>query len=307
MVDYRVALIGANILADQLGLPVPAVPTLIVAGALSAGGQLSAVAVFTAALAACVLADTAWYMAGRRYGNGVMKLLCRISLTPDSCVSDTQARFERWGGNALLVAKFIPGLSIIAPPLAGATHMRWLRFFACSVLGSSAWVGLAMLTGVLFRAQVEQLLPRLLDLGARAALLLCAALALYVTYKWYQRVRFFALLRSARISAEELYRMMDAGEGPLVLDVRSPTAVLLDPRGIPGARHVPLHDLGGHVQDLPRDREIVAYCTCPNEASAAQVAKLLMNQGFRRVRPLQGGLDAWVAAGHQVELLRRSP
>ncbi|MBV9914166.1 MAG: thiosulfate sulfurtransferase GlpE [Sinobacteraceae bacterium] len=164
-----------------------------------------------------------------------------------------------------------------------------------------------MLTGVLFRAQVEQLLPRLLDLGARAALLLCAALALYVTYKWYQRVRFFALLRSARISAEELYRMMDAGEGPLVLDVRSPTAVLLDPRGIPGARHVPLHDLGGHVQDLPRDREIVAYCTCPNEASAAQVAKLLMNQGFRRVRPLQGGLDAWVAAGHQVELLRRSP
>jgi membrane protein DedA with SNARE-associated domain len=204
LVDYRVALIGVNILADQLGLPIPAVPTLIVAGALIAGGQLSAVAVFTAALAGCVLADTAWYIAGRTYGNGVMKLLCRISLTPDSCVSDTQARFERWGANALLVAKFIPGLSIIAPPLAGATHMRWLRFVLFSVLGSGAWVGLAMLTGVLFRAQVEQLLPRLLELGARAALLLGAVLALYIAYKWYERARFFALLRSARISAEEL-------------------------------------------------------------------------------------------------------
>jgi membrane protein DedA with SNARE-associated domain/rhodanese-related sulfurtransferase len=305
-VDYRVAAIGANILADQLGLPVPAIPTLVVAGTLAAEGQISATAVFLAAVSACLVGDTAWYLAGRIYGNGVMKFLCRISLTPDSCVSETQSRFEKWGANALLVAKFVPGLSIIAPPLAGATRMGPAKFIVCSALGSIAWVGLAMLAGVLFREQVEMLLPRLLGLGGAAVALVAAVLVLYVVWKWWERRRFYALLRTARINVNELYRMMDAGEAPLVVDVRSPTAVLLDPRGIPGARHIPLHDIESHVRDLPRDREIVAYCTCPNEASAAQVARLLMNNGFKRVRPLHGGLDAWVAAGYAVEVLKRA-
>jgi membrane protein DedA with SNARE-associated domain len=133
--QYGLAVVFANVLIEQLGLPVPAVPTLVVAGALAAEGALSMPLLFAVALLACALADIAWYIAGRRYGNRIMKLLCRISLTPDYCVSETEARFERWGVNALLIAKFVPGLATIAPPLAGATHMGWQRFLLFNTSG----------------------------------------------------------------------------------------------------------------------------------------------------------------------------
>jgi membrane protein DedA with SNARE-associated domain/rhodanese-related sulfurtransferase len=302
-VDYRILMITINVLANQLGLPVPVIPTLIVAGAWAAEGTISPAALFASAIVACVAADSVWFLAGRVYGNGVMKLLCRISLTPDSCVSDTQSRFERWGSNALLVAKFVPGLALIAPPLAGATQMAWLRFLAFSTVGSAAWVGVAVMGGMLFRHQIEQVMPHLADFGMAAASTIAVLLAAYIGYKWWERRRFYSVLRMAQIDVQELYALMGAGQAPLIVDVRSPTALTLDPRRIPGALHVPLHEAQQHLRDLPRDREIVAYCTCPNEASAAQVAKLLMNNGFRRVRPLHGGLDAWIAAGYAVDAI----
>lgn len=302
-IDYRILMITVNVLANQLGLPVPVIPTLIVAGAWAAQGTISPAALFAGAIMACVAADSVWFLAGRVYGNGVMKLLCRISLTPDSCVSDTQSRFERWGSNALLVAKFVPGLALIAPPLAGATKMAWLRFLAFSAMGSAAWVSVAIAGGMLFRHQIEQIMPHIADFGVAAASTIGVLLAAYIGYKWWQRKRFYSVLRMARINVDELYKLMGAGEAPLIVDVRSPTALTLDPRRIPGALHVPLLEVEQHLRDFPRDREIVAYCTCPNEASAAQVAKLLMNSGFRKVRPLYGGLDAWIAAGYAVDLI----
>jgi len=302
-VDYRILVITANVLANQLGVPVPVIPTLIVAGAWAAQGTISPVALFVGAIVACVTADSVWYLAGRIYGSGVMKLLCRISLTPDSCVSDTQLRFERWGPNALLVAKFVPGLALIAPPLAGATKMAWLRFLVFSTLGAAAWVGVAVMGGMLFRRQIEEIMPHIADFGVAAASTIGVLLGAYIGYKWWQRRRFYSVLRMARINVDELNGMMGAGRTPLIVDVRSPTALSLDPRRIPGALCVPLHEVKEHLQDLPRDREIVAYCTCPNEASAAQVAKLLMDSGFRKVRPLYGGLDAWIAAGYAVDVI----
>ena len=302
-VDYRILAIMANVLANQLGLPVPVIPTLIVAGAWAAQGTISPVALFAGAILACVAADSVWFLAGRVYGGGVMKLLCRISLTPDSCVSDTQSRFERWGSNALLVAKFVPGLALIAPPLAGATKMGWLRFLVFSALGSAAWVGVTISCGMLFRRQIEQVMPHVAEFGAAAVSVIGALLVAYIGYKWWERRRFYAVLRMARIDVQELYGMMSKTPAPLIVDVRSPTALTLDSRRIPGALNVPLLQVEQHLKDLPRDREIVAYCTCPNEASAAQVAKLLMNSGFRKVRPLQGGLDAWIAAGFAVDVI----
>jgi len=302
--DYRILVITLNVLANQLGIPVPVIPTLIVAGTWVAQGTLSPGVLFTSTLLACVVADSVWFAAGRIYGSGVMKLLCLISLTPDSCVSDTQARFERWGSNVLLVAKFVPGLSLVAPPLAGATRMSWARFLVFSALGSAAWLLAVVMGGVVFRHQIEQLLPHLADLGGRAVSVLVLLVAAYIVYKWWERRRFYAALRMARIEVGELYKLMAAAPQPIVVDVRSPTAMSLDPRRIPGALHIPLHDVQDHLKELPRDRDVIAYCTCPNEASAAQVAKLLMNQGFRKVRPLQGGLDAWVAAGYSVELIQ---
>ena len=301
LAQFGLAAIFANVLLDQLGLPVPAVPTLIVAGAFATDGRLSANGLFAVAVAACLIGDTSWYFAGRIYGNRVMKMLCRVSLTPDSCVSQTHARFERWGANALIAAKFVPGLSIIAPPLAGATQMGFVRFTAFSFLGSALWVGACVATGMLLKPQIDQVLPHLQQVGGATVLAIGALLSGYILFKWWERHRFYRFLRMARITVAELYQMMDAGAAPVVVDVRSPTARVLEPRRIPGALHVPVQDIEKHIRELPRDREIVLYCTCPNEASAAQVAKLLMGYGFKRVRPLYGGLDAWIAAGYTVE------
>ena len=258
---------------------------------------------FAIALLACVIADVAWYVAGRHYGNRVMRILCGISLTPDSCVSQAQTRFELWGRNVLLVAKFIPGVALLAPPLAGATRIGWLAFLLFDTAGGALWVAAGMGGGMLLGSQIERLLEYLQNYGAAAVLLVGALMAAYIAFKWWERHRFYAMLRMARISVDELYRLMDVGESPLIVDVRSPVARTLEPRHIPGALHLPLHGFEEHIRELPRDREIILYCSCPNEASAAQVAKLLMNSGFLRVRPLLGGLEAWIAAGHPVESL----
>jgi membrane protein DedA with SNARE-associated domain/rhodanese-related sulfurtransferase len=300
---YGLAIVFGNVFVEQIGIPIPAIPTLVVAGALAADGKLSAFAVFAVALLACVIADVTWYVAGRRYGNRVMRILCGISLTPDSCVSETQARFERWGINTLLIAKFVPGIALLAPPLAGATRIRWLPFLLFNTTGGALWVLAGMGGGMLLGSQIERLLEYLDSYGAAAVFLIGALVAAYIAFKWWERHRFYAMLRMARISVDELHRLMDEGVAPLVVDVRSQIARTLEPRHIPGALHLPLQGFEQHIKELPRDREIIVYCSCPNEASAAQVAKLLMNSGFVRVRPLLGGLEAWIAAGHRVESL----
>ena len=296
-------IVFANVFVEQIGVPVPAIPTLVVAGAFAAGGKLSIVAVFVVALVACVIADVAWYIAGRIYGNRVMRLLCRISLTPDSCVSQTQERFETWGLKALLIAKFVPGISLLAPPLAGATRIGWLPFLVFNTIGGALWVAAGMGGGMLLGSQIERLLAYLARYGSIAVAIIVAIVVGYVAFKWWERHRFYTMLRMARIGVDELYRLMDAGQTPLIVDVRSQIARSLEPRYIPGALHLPMHGFEEHVKELPRDREIILYCSCPNEASAAQVAKLLIDNGFVRVRPLLGGLEAWIAAGHPVDSL----
>ena len=292
-----------NVLLDQLGLPLPAIPTLVLAGALAADGQLPGARLFVLAVAACMLGDGSWYLAGRSFGGRVMKLLCRISLTPDSCVSETQATFERWGPRALVIAKFVPGLSIIAPPLAGATRMPVGRFLALSALGSALWVAAALLGGVLLHAQIVRLLPHLAGVGGALVAVLLALLAGYIAFKWRERRRFRAGLDMTRMSVAELRERLGAEVPPLVVDVRSATAQSLERASIPGALRVPAHEVHLHLGKLPREREIVLYCTCPNEASAAQAARWLLSQGFARVWPLRGGLDAWIAAGYAVQEL----
>jgi membrane protein DedA with SNARE-associated domain/rhodanese-related sulfurtransferase len=298
---FGLSLIFLNVLLEQLGLPVPAIPILVVAGALAANGQLPASGVFALALAASLIGDSAWYLAGRAYGVRVMKLLCRISLTPDTCVSQTQASFERWGARALVLAKFIPGLSMIAPPLAGATRMSFARFLFFSAAGAAVWIGAALLAGLLLKSQIARLLPRLSGIGGTVVVILIVLLGAYVAFKWWERRRFYALLDMARISVDELSERMRGDTAPLIVDVRTPTSLELERRRIPGALSVPVQEVERQVRSLPRDREIILYCNCPNEASAAQAAKLLLGQGFRQVRPLRGGLDAWIAAGYAVE------
>ncbi len=298
---YGLMIVAVNVLLDQIGLPVPAVPTLIVAGAVASEGQMPLPALFAWCTLACLAADCGWYVVGEKYGIRVLKTLCKISLEPDSCVSQTQTRFERWGINSLVIAKFVPGLAIIAPPMAGAMRIGWLRFVVLSTCAAALWVGSGLLAGVLFKSQIARLLEHLSAIGSIAGAGVVVLLAAYIAYKWWERSRFYRMLRMARISVADLYEMIQAGAAPVIVDVRSVTARALEPRWIPGALHVPLQDVAHRLKELPRDREIILYCTCPSEASAARVAKILMSHGFKRVRPLHGGLDAWVAAGYAVE------
>ena len=299
--QYGLVVVVVNVFVDQIGFPIPAIPTLIVAGAVAAEGQAPLSALFACSVIACLVADCGWYLVGQKYGIRVLKILCKISLEPDSCVSQTQSRFERWGVNSLIISKFVPGLAIIAPPMAGALRIGWPRFVILSTCGGALWVGSGLLAGVLFKSQIERLLGHLAEVGGMAGAGVAILLAAYIGYKWWERRRFYHMLRMARISVADLYDLIQAGASPLIIDVRSTTARNLEPHWIPGALHIPLQNVAHQLKELPRDRDIILYCTCPSEASAARVAKILMNHGFKRVRPLYGGLDAWVAAGYAVE------
>jgi len=306
MIAHLVALLGQHglwlvfgwVLVERLGLPLPALPVMILAGALAADGRLPLAALCVVALLACLLGDALWYAAGWRYGTRVLRLLCRISFSPDACVKQSETRFERWGGSLLVAAKFVPGLATMAAPVAGAIHLRWRSFALYSGIGSLLWIVVGVGAGLLFHAQVDKLFAWLDRLGSVALPLLLALLGAYVGFKWWERRRLFRMLRMARIGVDELWRLMQAGEEPVVVDVRSGLARQLEPRGIPGALPLEIDAIGARAGILPTDREIILYCTCPNEESAAHVAKQLMNLGYTRVRPLQGGLDAWVDAGY---------
>ncbi len=301
--QYGLLLVFLNVLIEQVGVPVPAVPTLIVASALAENGQLSLPGVIGVALLACLLGDLLWYEAGRRFGGGVMRTLCRISLSPDSCVRQSEMRFHRWRGSMLLVAKFIPGLSTVAPPLVGAMGLRRSTFLLLDGLGSLLWIGVAAALGYAFASQIDVLLAALADAGTIALELMAGLLALYIAIKWWQRQRLLRTLRMTRITVDELNRAMAGGEAPVVVDVRSEPGRMFDARIIPGALLADPKSVGQVVRGLPPDRELVIYCSCPNEASAATAAKLLLAAGHRHVRPLLGGLDAWAAAGYRVDHL----
>ncbi|MEO7052225.1 MAG: VTT domain-containing protein [Rhodanobacter sp.] len=301
--QYGLLLVFFNVLIEQLGVPVPAVPTLMVASALAAHGELSLPGVVGVALLACLLGDLLWYEAGRRFGGGVMRTLCRISLSPDSCVRQSEMRFQRWRGGMLLVAKFVPGLSTVAPPLVGAMGLRRSTFLLLDGLGSLLWITVAVALGYVFANQIDLVLTALANAGTVALELVAALLALYIAIKWWQRQRLLHALRMARITADELSVAMAGGDAPVVVDVRSGPGRVLDSRIIPGALLADPKSVGAMVRGLAPDRELVMYCSCPNEATAATAAKLLMAAGFRHVRPLLGGLDGWAAAGYPVDYL----
>ncbi|MGE5094831.1 MAG: VTT domain-containing protein [Betaproteobacteria bacterium] len=301
---HGLAFVFANVLVEQAGLPIPALPTLVVAGALAAEGSMSIVAVLAVAIVASLIGDGLWYIAGRRHGLRVLKLLCRISLSPDACVRQTEGNYGRWGYLTLVFGKFIPGVSTLAPPLAGAMKLGFARFVLFDTLGCLLWAGVAVAAGAAFHGEIARFVDRLEDLGTVAVGMVVLLLAIFIALKAWERQRFFRKLRLARITVAELRHLMEDGQAPVVIDVRSPSVRALDARYIPGALAMDLAEVRERRSHLPPAREIVFYCTCPNEASAALAARQLMSVGFEHVRPLLGGLDEWIAAGYEVE--RRS-
>ncbi|HEX4885252.1 MAG TPA: VTT domain-containing protein [Casimicrobiaceae bacterium] len=296
---HGVPLVGVNVLLQQLGLPIPAVPTMIVAGALAADGRLSGPGTFAIAVAASVLADALWFWAGRRYGYPVLRLLCRLSLSPDRCVQQTEGIFARWGFYSVIVSKFVPGFSTVAPPVAGALRMRVPRFVAAATASAALWVGAAMGAGALFRREVEVMLAWMSEHAALAAAVVLGLFLLYVAWKGAQRWRLARFVEARMIGVEELAAAMRGPAPPLVVDVGGRLAQESRPH-LPGALMLDLTAIAnGH--EFPRDRLVVFYCQCPNEASAKRATQLLAARGQHNARPLAGGLDAWMAAGQPVE------
>ena len=299
LIAYGVPIVGLNVLLQQLGLPIPAVPTMMIAGALAVAGRLDFVQAFAISIVASLVADLAWFWAGRRYGYPVLRGLCRISLSPDTCVRQTEGIFERWGFLSIVVSKFVPGFAIVAPPIAGALRMRAGAFIVASIGSAALWVGAAMVAGAVFARQIDVALGWMEGHAAAAALTAGFLFAVYVAAKALQRWRMSRFLAGAMISVDELREALGGESPPMVIDVGSKLAQVERGR-IPGAIALDLDGLATR-DDFPDDRDIVLYCECPNEASSRRGAQLLIRKGLRRVRPLLGGFGGWVAAGHPVE------
>jgi len=296
---YGVLFLFAWVLVEQAGVPLPAYPALLVAGSLAAAGQASVLALLASAVAACLVADSLWYLAGRRYGSRVLRLLCRLSLSADGCVRQTEAIFSRWGAPSLLLAKFVPGFATVATAMAGASGIRKWPFLAYDAMGATLWAGVGLGLGWVFAAAVEDVLLVLAEMGRWGLLLMALLLAAFIATKAWRRWQFRAQLRMDRISVESLAQMFERGETPVVVDVRSPFGH--QEGRIPGAILVNNEQWPAQLAAPSDDAVVVVYCACPNEASAALVAKKLMQRGFKKVRPLQGGIDAWREAGLAIE------
>jgi membrane protein DedA with SNARE-associated domain/rhodanese-related sulfurtransferase len=297
---YGLALVFINVLLLQGGLPVPAYPTLIVTGALASRGGYSLAALLATAVAASMLADIAWYALGRRVGGRVLTTLCRMSLSPDSCVRKTETIFTRWGAPSLAVAKFVPGFASVATAMAGVVRLSRWRFLLFDAIGAALWSGVAIAVGYVFRNAVNEVLAVLETMGKIGLALIVTGFATYVAVKWVQRQRFIRQLRMDRVTVHELRNLAAAERGVTVIDVRSPLSQAATGR-IPGALTVDATNMKVELLAIEPASEVIVYCACPNEASAVKVAKALMEHGFKRVRPLSGGIDAWIAAGYDVE------
>ena len=249
------------VLAEQLGLPVPAIPVLLAAGALAGAGKLSFALTLGIAILSCVVADSVWYEIGRRKGGAVLNLLCRISLEPDSCVRRTEDIYVKHGVRSLVVAKFIPGFSTAAPPIAGAFHMKPGRFLLFDAIGSLLWAGLFAGLGYVFSSQIELVAERAERLGSWLLVVVIGGLAAYIGWKYTMRRMFIRKLRIARISPAELKRRMDANEEIVIVDLRQSLDFEAEQTSIPGALMMRPDELDEHYDAIPRDRDVILYCT----------------------------------------------
>lgn len=294
--------VALAVLLEQLGAPLPSTPVLLLAGVEAAARDGFGPRAFVAAAVAAQLANGLWFWAGRRLGRRVLSALCVISISPDSCVRQNEASFARRGVLTLVIAKFVPGLSILAPPLAGALGMPARRFLGWNLLGSALWAGVSIGVGWLFHEQIDALLRALSRLGSVAVLLAGAALLGYLAWRLWRRMLVTRELnRFERVAPAEVAALLQQGRPVLLVDVRATAPGAAATPRLPGARHLDLGALAEtSLAGWPTAGEIVTYCACPNDASAVKAAQWLKQQG-RQARVLRGGIEAWTAAGFTLE------
>jgi membrane protein DedA with SNARE-associated domain/rhodanese-related sulfurtransferase len=302
-VHYAYGILFLWVLVEQLGIPIPSIPVLLTAGTLSATHKVHASYALLVVLLACMIADSVWYVLGRRYGGSILRLLCRLSLEASTCVAKTEGYFSRRGPVTLLFAKFVPGLSTVAAPIAGQSGMPYGRFFLYDLAGSIIWAEAYLLAGRFF-GDVAQKSEPFFHLLSRFAFVLFILMVLgFMAYRLFKQRRFLTQVRAMRIEPTELKEMMDKASAagniaPFLVDLRHPLDYLPDPRVLPGSIRIGPGEIAKRNGEIPRDRDVILYCTCPNEETSAKVAFQLQKLGVYRVRPLHEGFDGWKYLGY---------
>jgi|SRR2546423_3715325 len=261
LLRHGYGVVFAWVFAEQMGIPVPALPLLLAAGASAGRGHLSFSFLLVLATIAAALSDSIWYHIGRRKGSKVLNLLCRVSLEPDSCVRNTQNMFTRRGASSLLVAKFVPGLSTVSMPLAGIVRMSYLTFLAYELTGTLLWALSLLGVGYIFSEQLDVIVEYGRHSGVPLLLIAAIAIGAWIGFKYYQRRRLFRKLRVARIYPQELKRLIDDGQSVIVVDLRNQLALEAEPMRIPGAIRFTPEELEERHHEIPRDQDVVLYCT----------------------------------------------
>ena len=303
-VQYGYLILFVWVLAEQLGTPIPSAPLLLTAGTLTATHKLYLPLVLLSVLLGSLVSDTIWYFMGKRFGGAVVRLMCRLSMEASTCVRRTEDYFTKHGAGALLVAKFIPGLGSVAAPIAGQTGMKYRVFAAYDAAGILIWSLTLTLIGRFFGDVLKQHPGALAWTAHFAVVLFVLAVFGVLAYRVFKQQAFLKQVRTSRLEPEELKGMLDAGNQVYIVDLRHPLDYLPDPRVLPGAVRLTPDKLVERSDEIPRDRDVVLYCTCPSEATAAKMAMNLRKLGVYRVRPLRGGFDGWKQKGYPLQELR---
>lgn len=261
LLTHGYAFLFSYILAVQSGFPVPSDPLLLIMGALAGDHLYSLWGSLGFAIAAALIGDTLWYEIGRVRGRSVLRLLCKLSLEPDTCVRSTESTFEKRGSSTLLFAKFVPGMSLVSMPLSGMTRMPRWRFLLLDAAGTSLWAFAYLFAGFLFHRQVNAVIVFVGLLGRRAGIVAVLLLALYIAFKFLQRWLLIRELRINRITPDELAEMLKSGEKVTIVDLRNPLEIQRDGTKLRDALVLRPDDLRSRSHEIPREHEIILYCT----------------------------------------------
>ena len=303
LLTYGYLLLFCWVLIEQFGIPLPATPVLLAAGGLSAEHELSYGAAFLAGLLACLIADTCWFLIGRKYGHHVLRILCKLSMEPTICVRRTQDSFGRRRSVMLMFAKFVPGLATLAAPVAGENGMSLGAFLFFDGIGATLWLT-ALLTGGRLFGDVLKRNPSALEwVGRFSGAILLLAIAGWFVARIIRRRRVLKQLVQSRLEPDDLKAQLDAGEEVYIVDLRHPLELVAEPFTLPKAMHFSPDALASRHGEIPRDRDVVLFCTCPSEATAAKTALTLHKLGIERVRPLRGGYDEWKRLGFPLDAI----
>jgi membrane protein DedA with SNARE-associated domain/rhodanese-related sulfurtransferase len=298
--QHGVLMLSLFVFLQAIGLPVPCAIALILAAAESARGHLSAFGVLGGSLAAMLAGDVLMFLLGRRTGWWLLGALCRISLNPESCVVTSADTFHRRGRSLLVIAKFLPGINTMAPPLAGSMQMGWWSFLGLDLAGCVLYIGAYFVVGYLCSDAVTQVIQFYERFGHLTTAVVLTLVAAYALWLLWSTLKARHLGRGVpHVPPQTVAREVADGQA-VVFDVRShgyfdPGAVR-----IPQSRRVDPNALRAHLKDFAPDRQIYLYCTCQRQATSVRVARELLKLGLRAA-VIKDGLRGWRSAGLAVE------